>query len=951
MRINYDTSIFPSWKVEQCAGHWGHVLKNLPTSVGSPLHTLTILTREERHQILDEWNATDAPYPHDKTVHQLFEEQVKRTPGNIALVMNEQTLSYRELNAQANQLARYIRQVYEEHTGTLLQPDTLIAICMKRSVDMVIGILAILKAGAAYVPLDPAYPEARLRFMLDDTKTSLLLTHELAMVQCNWLMKSSHTFTVLNIDTVQEALRQISLKNIHPVSTHNDLIYVIYTSGTTGLPKGVLITHQNLVNYCYWASQFFNPDSVSSFSHTQGLTIGPNDLEGASEKGSIFHSSLAFDLPITALYPPLLLGKSLYLTDWSNDQEGLSQLLLLEQGFGLLKATPSQLQFLNEKLLDNTGCFKTLMIGGEPVPSTVFKPWLYGTTKLYVHYGPTETTVGCSYYAVDPKQCEYKKILPIGRALPNTRLYVLDAILQITPIGVLGELYVGGSGVARGYLNRPELTAERFIENPFVTAEDKRNNKNLRLYKTGDLVSWMPDGTLEFIGRIDDQIKLRGYRIELGEIESVLMQNPRFRQVVVCMYQRDPDDDMSRQLILYYVPVTELALSPDQFADELRHFAREQLPEYMVPSIFIPLEQIPLTANGKIDRKALPHPAYNDGIERQTPVNLIESKMCDIWSEVLKIPSDQIYRNSDFFALGGHSIKSIQLISKIQHQFEVLLEVVNVFKHSTLHDMAEFVEKNLTAHSFSKDIFVQLHSSSHDAIVLLIHPNTGLVDCYIGFARELVTKASVVAIQYQPNLFSYSIESLSEFYVNEVIQHYPNKKYHLVGYSLGGHIAYEMAKIMEQRNLGYESLIIVDISPKNQINNEKETEENKEHNEFQVMRSLVDELGMPEQKIQQYVDSFQERKKTLDNWIDVYYTSGQVEKMAVFTTVETMNLKPNIKHDWQSHSTSKIYHDVAPGSHFTIFSLKHTSEFISIFNKYLNIETTFGLLKESENVT
>jgi len=519
LEFHYDSNLYKTDDIQRLVKQFHTLLENVITQTNIPISELEILSDTERQQLLVEFNKTKTDYPKDKCIHELFEEQVNRTPNNIAVVYEDDRLTYAELNQKANQLAHYLRQLG-------VGPDVRIGICVERSLFMVVGLLGILKAGGAYVPLDPAYPGNRLSFMVSDARVSALLTQEKFVDKL-----SGHESMVICLDRDWECLCKSSCESSEtdPVSavTSENLAYVIYTSGSTGTPKGVMITHQGLVNYLSWC--------------TQAYAVA----EGG---GAPVQSSIGFDATITSLYAILLVGQRVVLLPEQEEIEALSTALSAPNHFSLVKLTPAHLGLLSQMLPPRQDECQTsaLIIGGEALfgKSLAFWQRYAPHTRLINEYGPTETVVGCCVYQIPP-QTTLSGAVPIGRPIANTQLYLLDPYLKPVPIGIPGELYIGGAGVARGYLDRPELTAQRFIPNPFG------EEPGTRLYKTGDLARYRSDGNLEYLGRVDHQVKLRSFRIELGEIEAVLTQHAAVREAVVTVREDNPDD---KRLVGYVVP-------------------------------------------------------------------------------------------------------------------------------------------------------------------------------------------------------------------------------------------------------------------------------------------------------------------------------------------------------------------------------------------------------------
>jgi len=518
----YNSALFKSETIARWLTHYQTLLVNIISNSNQLIVELPLLTEAEQHQILVEWNDTTTDYPADKCIQQLFEAQVERTPDNIAVIFEQEQLTYHELNHRANQLAHYLQSLG-------VGPDVLVGICMERSIEMVIGLWGILKAGGAYVPLDPTYPAKRLAFMVEDAQVPVLLSQTslrtilpVTAAQIIWL------------DENQATLSTYSPLNPANHANHGDnLAYVIYTSGSTGNPKGAMIIHRGLTNYLWWAIQAY---------------------EVVKGQGSPVHSSLSFDLTVTSLFTPLLVGAKVILLPESRDVEALQTVLENQSNFSLVKITPAHLEILSQLLSPQKASKQVnrYIIGGEALFYEQLAFWrkYAPTTHLINEYGPTETVVGCCVYEVKAEDVLVGTV-PIGRPIANTQLYILDAHLQPVPIGVTGELYIGGAGLARGYLNRPELTAEKFIPNPFGEG---------RLYKTGDLARYLPDGNIEFLGRIDHQVKIRGFRIELGEIEAVLGSQPMIEQAIVTLKERPSGD---KQLVAYLKLTPQIIDSTD----------------------------------------------------------------------------------------------------------------------------------------------------------------------------------------------------------------------------------------------------------------------------------------------------------------------------------------------------------------------------------------------------
>ncbi|HEX7318159.1 MAG TPA: amino acid adenylation domain-containing protein [Pyrinomonadaceae bacterium] len=645
--LEYNTDLFDATTARRLVRHYQTLLSAAVADPSRRVSELPLLTEDERHTSLVVWNRTQVDFGTFAPAQRLFERQAEETPEAIALVHEDERLTYAELDNRANQLARLLSM---KGVG----PDVLVGLLMERSVEMVVSLLAVMKAGGAYLPLDPQYPAERLRFMVEDASVSLLLTQERLRDALQ-----GHGAEVVCVDSINVS-EGIDADGIDTNVTPDNLAYVIYTSGSTGRPKGVMVTHGGLRNYLAW--------SVEAYEMTEG-------------QGSPVHSPLGFDLTVTSLFTPLLAGKAVTLLREEAGVEGLVNALRSGERFGLVKITPSHLELLNQLLSaeEAAGATRRFVIGGEALRGESLAFWRDNApdTLIVNEYGPTETVVGCCVYTTAAGEVGAGNV-SVGRPIANTRLYLLDEQLNPVPVGVAGELYIGGAGIARGYLNRPALTAEKFIPDSFC------GETGSRLYKTGDLARHLPDGRIEYLGRMDQQVKVRGFRIELGEIEAALCAHDAVRECVV--EARDGGD--GKRLVAYFVPEGDRAASA-----ELREYLSERLPAYMVPTAFVMLDAMPLTANGKVDRRALPEPgsamhelahAY---VAPRTPV---EEMLCGIWAEVLG--TERVGINDNFFVLGGHSLLATKVVSRVRQGFGVEVALRTLFERPTVAGWALSVE-------------------------------------------------------------------------------------------------------------------------------------------------------------------------------------------------------------------------------------------------------------------
>ncbi|HKW29806.1 MAG TPA: amino acid adenylation domain-containing protein [Verrucomicrobiae bacterium] len=666
LRVNcrYNTALFTAETIQRWLGHFQTLLEGIAARPAQKIHDLPLLGEAERRRILVEWNpaaAKPANYAGDKCIHELFEDQAARTPEAAAVTFENQSVTYRELNRRADRLAQQLRAFG-------VGPEVKVGLCLERSLEMVVGIVAILKAGGAYVPLDPAYPIERLRFMLEDAKIPVLLTQP--SLRNNFKSEFSD-LKLLCVDDADHTSRFTHNRSIprpeFRAPNSDNLAYVIYTSGSTGQPKGVMVTHHNVTRL---------------FAATQ-----PWYQFNARDVWTLFHS-VAFDFSVWEIWGALLYGGRLvvvpYLT--SRSPEAFVELLARER-VTVLNQTPSAFRQLIQAEQGMSPppelALRYVIFGGEALEMQSLTPWFerHGDQqpRLVNMYGITETTVHVTYRPLTAADVDCGSV--IGAPIPDLELYILDGRRQPAPIGIPGEIYVGGAGVARGYLNRPELTMDRFIPNPFS------REPQARLYRTGDLARWLPNGDIEYLGRADQQVKIRGHRIEPGEIESALARYPAVRECVVMVREDSPGE---KRLAAYLVANSEIATG------ELRNFLKVKLPDYMIPSAFVFLDKLPLTANGKVDRRALPLP---ESVRRESAESFVaprtptESALAEIWHEVLRAERVGIYDN--FFELGGHSLLMTQVITRVREAFQIELPMRRFFESPTLAGLAAVVEELL----------------------------------------------------------------------------------------------------------------------------------------------------------------------------------------------------------------------------------------------------------------
>lgn len=755
--FEFNADLFERDTIMRMSRHFRHLLEAIVAQPETPIAELPLLSSAEQGQILVEWNRTHASLPSAHTIHQLFEACVQDFPDRIATVFQDQQLSYAELNAKANRLAHYLRQ-----QGVCA--DELVGICIERSLDMVIAVLGVLKAGGAYLPLDPMLPPARMAYMIEDAQPLLLLTE-------------GHLLGHLpQMEIAQLCLdRDAALLSTWP--THNPsqqtlpehLAYAIYTSGSTGNPKGTLIHHRALINLVLAQQEAFD------------LQPGRRVLQWAS---------FNFDASVSEIFTALTAGAQLYLAPSEAVLPGQNLLETLKRyQIELVTLTPSSLSALPLEPLPE---LKTLVVAGEHCDHALIAPWIKRYTVINA-YGPTEATVCATVY---PCANDGQRHPPIGRPIANTQTYILDTYLHPVPIGVTGELYIGGEGLARGYLGRPDLTAERFIQNPFS------DQLGARMYKTGDLARYLPDGHIEYIGRIDHQVKIRGYRIELGEIEFALTQLPSVREAVVLAQ----DAPVGGQRLVAYV-VLESTLSAEHDSNTLRIALGRNLPDYMVPAHFVFLPKIPINTNGKVDRKALDALGWvEDELVYAPPCTPSEERLAAIWNELLG--KKHIGRDENFFHLGGHSLLAVRLTARINDAFQCALPVSQIFLSPTIATLAAMIDARQSA----TQLLVPIKRGRQAAPLWLIHPAGGTVFCYRKLASRIDDARPVYAIQSPEiaglDIAPYNFDMLCRRYTSEITRVQPDGPVYLAGWSLGGALSFRIAQMLEreERQVGWVGL-------------------------------------------------------------------------------------------------------------------------------------------------
>jgi amino acid adenylation domain-containing protein len=767
---SYYLDVFEDEDIARMQKQFETFIGAIATSNQRSLAFLPLLSERERQQILVEWNDTQADYPQNFCLHQLFEERVRQDGDRVAVSYAGKRLTYRELNDRANELAFYLQQLG-------VKKEVLVGICVERSLSMVIGLLAILKAGGAYVPLDPTYPPERLAYMLSDANVAFLLTQQ------KWRKQLPCSRKILDLEKILASkVKNLKIASDNPARDveSDNLAYVIYTSGSTGNPKGVAIAHHSAINTIIDINRRF--------------AIGTEDRVLAL-------SSLSFDLSVYDIFGLLAAGGAIALPDAKNTPDPACWLdLLVKERVTVWNSAPALMEILvdyltrhNKKLPDT---LRLVLLSGDRIPVNLTLRLKAINDKLEIVSlgGATEASIWSIYYPIKAQNPQWKSI-PYGYPLSNQSFYILDAHLQPVPPGIAGELYIGGVGLARCYLNRPQLTQEKFIRDPFSDRPDAR------LYKTGDIGRYRSDGSIEFLGRLDRQVKIRGIRIELGEIETVLAQHPDVRESAAVVR-----DD---RLIAYIVPHCQHERLSSYARDALRCFLKEKLPDYMVPSTFVILDALPLTPNGKIDRRALPDSDRREWRSSSgyiAPRNLLERQLVVIWEKLLKVKPISV--KDDFFELGGHSLLAMRLFVQIEKTFGKTFSLATLFQAPTIEQLASIISQkkampNGKASANASSSLVAIQPQGYKPPFFCIHEIGGNIFYYRGLEPYLGNNRPLYGLQAQ-GLDSKQtphscVEEMAAHYIKEIRTLQPEGPYFLGGHSFGGLIAFEMARQLQRQ--------------------------------------------------------------------------------------------------------------------------------------------------------
>ncbi|MBW4432013.1 MAG: amino acid adenylation domain-containing protein [Pelatocladus maniniholoensis HA4357-MV3] len=876
--IQYEPELFREEAIARMSGHFLQIIQQVVKNPHCELSQINLLTSEERNQLLIEWNNTEVAYPLNKCLHQLFEDQVERSPNAVAVIFKDQQWTYKQLNEKANQLAHYLQT-----KG--VKPEVLVGIFIERSIEMLVGLLGILKAGGAYVPLDPSYPSDRLTYMLSDAAVPILLTQQ-SLVDSLLANQAE----VVCLDSDWHVIANYSQHNLVSLVTSENLAYVIYTSGSTGKPKGVMNIHQGICN------------NLLRTMDAYPTTIGD----------CILHIGLlSFDVSVWEIFWCLTSGSTLVVAKPEGHKDIAYLInLIAKQQVTQVFFVPSMLRFfLQQPNLESCRCLKRVFCGGEALSYELNQQFFeHFNCELHNLYGPTETAVDVALWQCQPRSND--QIIPIGRPIANTQIYILDQYLQPVPVGIAGELHIGGVQLARGYLNQPELTAQKFISNLFGQG---------RLYKTGDLARYLSDGNTEYLGRIDHQIKLRGLRIELGEIESVLDTHPQIEQTVVVLR----GDTAENQRLVAYVVSKDNLLTPS----ELPRFLKEKLPLYMIPSVFVILSDLPLNPNGKIDYKKLPLPDEASIVESAylAPRNQTESILANIWQQVLQVSKIGVYDN--FFDLGGHSLHAMNLMALIYQDIEIEIPLSMIYEKPTLAELSEYIIYAQEMNIQPKERAYVVFNKQREKAAFLFPPALGFAAAYANLADYLS--------DYAIYTFRYIADEASLEKYAALIDHLAtNQDIKLMGHSAGGFLAMLMAQKLESRDRVVSDVILLDTY--------RGGREAKQAEMSEIIEGVDSFLLNPKrQELRRYFMENQKLRDRTYNQVWEYFNflwHSDIKNVQINGTIHLIRAEGNydVKDDWIKATRSKLINHYAYGVHREMIDPPYLNQNATIINEILS---------------
>lgn len=926
--LEFNSSLFKPSTAKRLVEHFNNLLNQLINNLEESVFSVCLLSQAERKTIVKSWNKTGKKFYYENSIHQTFERQVLKNGSKIALRFGQKAVTYEELNYSVNQLARYLIK-------NNVQREQCVAICLERSIEMIIAVLAVIKTGAAFLPIDINYPLNRKKYIIEDSRAVCIIASN-----DKQLIKIAEENCAKYINMINDAIfiAQESGANIDLQFDTKKLIYVIYTSGSTGKPKGVLIEERGLINYINWANEYYT-------------SLKPAD--------TLLFTSLAFDLTITSIFIPLTSGGSITILPEDNPLIQLADILKNKDNhFSFIKLTPAHLDYLNVLLQNeaNHNVVDVVIVGGDALYNEQVVNWhKFSKNSLIVNeYGPTETVVGCTVFSCGSNDQLTVRTVPIGKPIANTQIYILDKYLNPVPINVIGEIYIGGVGVARGYLNQSDLTHTKFVKNPFSI-------HNEYMYRTGDLARWLESGDIEYIARIDSQTKIRGYRIDLTEIESCLCKYPQIQQSAVVI---KGDKNNGTNIVAYVVPRNNCSLDEGQ----ILNYLKDNLPIYMLPARIILLNKLPLTTNGKIDKEALPEINYSSVTDETkiSPSTPTEKLLVELWSRILKIDPSLMSIHDNFFYIGGNSIKSIQFIT-VSKQYGLSLNPNHIFKHQTIYYLAKAIDADPSLKSDSgilNDKGGQYISSEFDKLKEVIispikpinksavgkipffcmHPGGGTVQCYQKLAKLLPADQPFYGLQdpsmMEERRYFASIQEMAACYKLAIEDLQKEGPYILGGWSMGGTVAYEIAHqlLKESKEVGYVILFDAWLLNDADLENEQLTE-----NEY---RNLLGEEAkiLAEPTIKQMYFSTQKR-----NLIFKEYTYKHIDvplilfKSQAFRPESPLKKFSSAVNKWNEVYKGNIQVIDVPGDHDSMMESPNVERLAEYFSLVLSQDNNFKM--------